>query len=143
MKSALICLTFCLVCASAPAAEKVAVINIHGASGGLRLADGCNRDQRQLLHYPCRKRGGNGASHDNWCSASGDARWYPQWPGTKARRDDETEARELFGELYRDNRRQAPSQCRLGEIRRARKCIDHRGESVRIKSDRFNRRGYA
>src|SRR5437879_13356429 len=31
MKSALICLTFCLVCASAPAAEKVALIKINGA----------------------------------------------------------------------------------------------------------------
>src|SRR5213596_2333696 len=33
MKSALICLTFCLVCASAPAAEKVALIKINGAIG--------------------------------------------------------------------------------------------------------------
>jgi len=33
MKSALISLTFCLVCASAPAAEKVALIKINGAIG--------------------------------------------------------------------------------------------------------------
>src|SRR5213080_4567068 len=33
MKSALICLTFCLVCASTPAAEKVALIKINGAIG--------------------------------------------------------------------------------------------------------------
>src|SRR6267154_4085708 len=33
MKIALICLTFCLVCASAPAAEKVALIKINGAIG--------------------------------------------------------------------------------------------------------------
>ena len=33
MKSALICLTFCLVCASVPAAEKVALIKINGAIG--------------------------------------------------------------------------------------------------------------
>src|ERR1700746_361729 len=33
MKSALICLTFCLVWASAPAAEKVALIKINGAIG--------------------------------------------------------------------------------------------------------------
>ena len=33
MKSALICLTFCLVCAAAPAAEKVALIKINGAIG--------------------------------------------------------------------------------------------------------------
>ena len=33
MKSALICLMFCLVCASAPAAEKVALIKINGAIG--------------------------------------------------------------------------------------------------------------
>jgi membrane-bound serine protease (ClpP class) len=33
MKSALICLTFCLVCASAAAAEKVALIKINGAIG--------------------------------------------------------------------------------------------------------------
>ncbi len=33
MKSALICLTFCFVCASAPAAEKVALIKINGAIG--------------------------------------------------------------------------------------------------------------
>src|SRR5258705_11356864 len=33
MKSALICLTFCLVGASAPAAEKVALIKINGAIG--------------------------------------------------------------------------------------------------------------
>src|ERR1700741_2749391 len=33
MKSALICLTFCLVCASAPAAEKVALIKINGTIG--------------------------------------------------------------------------------------------------------------
>src|SRR5437879_7177207 len=33
MKSVLICLTFCLVCASAPAAEKVALIKINGAIG--------------------------------------------------------------------------------------------------------------
>src|SRR5438045_8877930 len=33
MKSALISLTFCLVCASAPAAEKVCLIKIDGAIG--------------------------------------------------------------------------------------------------------------
>ena len=191
MKSALICLTFCLVCASAPAAEKVALIKINGAIGPAtasyiaRSIDEARTQNAQCLVIQLNTPGGLldstqtivqdflgstvpvvvyvsptgatatsagcfitiaanvaamapattiGAAHPVMLGG------IPSGQRTKARRHDEAEARELFGELYRDNRRQAPSQCRLGEIRRARKCIDHRGESARIKSDRFNRR---
>ena len=45
------------------------------ASGGLCRSDGRDRGQCRLLHYHCRQRRDDGAGHDHWCGASGDAGW--------------------------------------------------------------------
>ena len=181
-------MTFCLVCASAPAAEKVALIKINGAIGPAtasfiaRSIDEARTQNAQCLVIQLNTPGGlldstqtivqdflgstvpvvvyvspTGATATSaGCFITLAANVAAMAPATtigaahpvmlggipsgQEQKPDET--MKHFGELYRDNRRQAPSQCRLGEIRRPRKCIDHRGESARIKSDRFNRRGY-
>ena len=64
MKSALISLTFCLVCASAPAAEKVALIKINGAIGPAtasyiaRSIDEARRQNAQCLVIQLNTPGG-------------------------------------------------------------------------------------
>ena len=94
-------------------------LEFRGASGGLRSLTRCNRDQRRLLHYRCRKRGGDGASHDDWCGASGDARWYPT--GREQKPDDTMKQKlENFSVSYIESiGASAIAQCRLGKIRRA------------------------
>src|ERR1700720_215525 len=64
MKSALISLTFCLVCASAPAAEKVALIKVNGAIGPAtasyiaRSIDEARRQNAQCLVIQLNTPGG-------------------------------------------------------------------------------------
>jgi membrane-bound serine protease (ClpP class) len=64
MKSALICLTLCLICASAPAAEKVALIKINGAIGPAtasyiaRSIDEARRQNAQCLVIQLNTPGG-------------------------------------------------------------------------------------
>ena len=49
------------------------LFGISCASGRLRRSDGRDRDQCRLFHYHWRQRRGNGAGHDHWCGAPGDA----------------------------------------------------------------------